>query len=59
MKLQEVKEIAQSRGIAPKKMSKVELTRAIQNQEGNHPCYDTGAAAHCGQNACLWREDCK
>lgn len=59
MKLQEVKQIAQSRGIAPKKMTKTELTRAIQSQEGNIACYDTGAVAACGQVNCLWREDCK
>ena len=59
MKLQEVKEIAQGRGIAPKRMNRTELTRAIQSREGNAPCYDTGTVATCGQLNCLWRGDCR
>lgn len=59
MKLQEIKLLADKRGIKTGKMKKAELIRAIQFDEGNDPCFDIGNADDCGQSACLWREDCK
>ena len=60
MKVQEVREIAKQRGIkAPAAVKKADLIRSVQQAEGNEACYDTGKAAVCGQDACLWREDCK
>lgn len=59
MKLQEIKGIAKSRGLQTGKMKKNEIVRAIQVDEGNIPCFDTGKAAECGQLNCLWREDCE
>ena len=59
MKLQEIKEIAQRLEIPVKKMTKAELIRAIQKKEENTQCFETGAAAECGQDKCLWVEDCK
>lgn len=59
MKLQQIKEIANSRGLQTGKMKKSEIVRAIQADEGNEPCFDTGKAAECGQLNCLWREDCE
>ena len=58
MKLQELREMARKMEIPVKKMNKAELTRAIQEKEGNTPCFDTGAAAECGQFQCIWRDDC-
>jgi hypothetical protein len=58
MKMQEIKEIAQSMDIASGKLKKSELIRVIQRKEGNMDCFDTGRAAHCGQPNCLWRPDC-
>lgn len=58
MKLDDVKKIAERHGIKPGKLRKAELIRAIQQLEGNHPCYDTGQAEHCGQTHCSWRDDC-
>jgi hypothetical protein len=56
------KEIAQRAGelgIDPVKgVSKADLIRAIQTQEGNFPCYGTAAAGFCDQGLCCWREDC-
>jgi len=58
MKLDEIKEIARQHNIKPGKMKKNELIRAIQQAEGNEQCFDTGKADQCGQESCLWREDC-
>jgi len=58
MKLDEIKEIAKKHNIKSGKMKKTELIRAIQQAEGNELCFDTGKAAECGQESCLWREDC-
>lgn len=58
MKVENIKEIARERGIKTGKMKKVELIRIIQEQEGNPTCFASGKAGECGENRCLWREDC-
>lgn len=58
MKLDEIKEIAKQRNIKAGKMKKAELVRAIQQAEENAVCFETGEAGACGQDSCLWREDC-
>jgi hypothetical protein len=58
MKLDEIKEIAKRYNIKTGKTKKAELVRAIQQAEGNEPCFDSGKAAQCGQQTCLWRDDC-
>ncbi|MHC1759389.1 MAG: SAP domain-containing protein [Negativicutes bacterium] len=57
MKLLEVKEIAKGMGIRLGKMNKAEIIRAIQAQEDNTPCFET-FVENCGQENCLWRDDC-
>jgi hypothetical protein len=59
MKLDEIKEIARKHNIKIGKMKKAELVRAIQLAEGSDACFETGKANRCGQDACLWREDCE
>ena len=59
MKLDEIKEIAKQHNIKAGKMKKAELVRAIQQAEHNDACFETGKAINCGQNTCLWREDCE
>ena len=59
MKLEQVKEVAALRGIKSGKMKKGEIIRAIQSDEGNEPCFDTGKVSACNQTTCLWREDCE
>lgn len=59
MKLAEIKEIAKQRGIAAGRMKKRDLVRAIQKSEGSIECYYTGKSGFCGQDACLWRKDCR
>jgi hypothetical protein len=58
MKMNDLKEIAKQRGINPGKMKKTDLIRAIQADEGNEVCYSTGIKDKCGQDNCLWRDDC-
>ena len=58
MLVKEIKEIAAQQGVDVRKMKKAELVQAIQKQEGNTPCFQTGAKTTCGQLGCLWREDC-
>jgi hypothetical protein len=59
MKLQEIKEIAQRMEIPVRKMTKAELIRAIQKKEENNECFETGMSSVCGQDKCLWLNDCK
>lgn len=58
MKLDEIKEIARQHNIKTVKAKKSELVRTIQQAEGNEQCFDSGKAAICGQDSCMWREDC-
>lgn len=58
MRLEEIREIARQHNIKAGRMKKGELVRAIQGAEGNSQCFDTGISATCGQDCCLWREDC-
>ena len=58
MKVDEIREIARRHNIKSGKAKKAELVRAIQQAEGNEPCFDSGKAAQCGQEGCQWREDC-
>jgi len=58
MKLEEIKEMAKQHQIKTARMKKAELVRAIQQAEGNEQCFDSGKTDACGQEMCLWREDC-
>ena len=57
--MQEVREIAKKMGIKTANMKKADIIKAIQLAEGNIDCYDSGKSAECGQDNCLWREDCE
>lgn len=58
MTMNEIRDIARNMGIVPAKKKKAELIRAIQQAEGNLPCFETGQRDTCGQDHCLWRPDC-
>jgi hypothetical protein len=58
MNFNEIQTIARSRGIRPLPKSKLTLVRAIQQDEGNFPCYGTAFGGACDQATCLWRSDC-
>jgi len=57
MKMKNVREIARQMNVRTEGMDKTELIRAIQNAEGNIPCYAT-RGHECDQINCLWRDDC-
>lgn len=58
MKMEAIRNFADSHGINPGKRSKTVLIRAIQLAEGNFDCFATANHGECNQTACLWREDC-
>lgn len=59
MNMTEIRSIARARGIKCAKLNKTELVRAVQKQEGNTECFNTGQANSCGQDQCLWLADCR
>jgi hypothetical protein len=58
MKIQEVRGIAKAIGVNSARISKEEIIRAIQEAEGNFPCFGTVRDGNCDQGDCAWREDC-
>jgi predicted metal-binding protein len=57
MKNSEIKEKARALGINWDKMKKTELIRAIQEKEGNTPCFGT-SNGNCPYTDCCFMEDC-
>lgn len=57
MKMPEIKAKAKGLGIQAGKMKKGDLIRAIQEREGNFPCFQT-SEGECSQWECCWRTDC-
>lgn len=58
MKLEDVRNIAKSRGVHSGKLSKIELIKTLQAKEGNFDCFATAYSGECDQVGCLWRKDC-
>ena len=58
MKLQEIRAIAKQHQVSSSGLSKTELIREIQRQEGSFDCFGTACDGVCDQIDCLWREDC-
>jgi len=58
MKLDEIRSIAKTHSIKPGNLSKAELIKSIQSEEGNFNCFGTASSGECDQANCLWREDC-
>ena len=58
MNMKEIKEVARLRGVKPGKLKKVDLVRGIQQSENNPQCFCTNYAHACGEDDCMWREDC-
>ena len=57
MHMTEIKKRAEELGLKPGRMGKSDLIHAIQNREGNSPCFQTGRDS-CDQFNCCWRGDC-
>jgi hypothetical protein len=58
MRIQEIREIAQTHGLKTARLSKLALVRLIQSSEGNFDCFATAVTGECDQMGCRWREDC-
>lgn len=58
MKLEQVHTIAKSHSIKPNHLSKAELIKTIQSEQGNFDCFATAYSGECDQVNCIWREDC-
>ncbi|MBI3481118.1 MAG: SAP domain-containing protein [Nitrosomonadales bacterium] len=58
MKLGDIRSIAKSHHIKPGHLSKAELIKSIQINEGNFDCFATACNGDCDQSGCLWRDDC-
>lgn len=58
MNIYEIKEIAKQHNLKTGKANKGELIRAIQQAEGNLPCFGSNSSRECGEPDCLWRADC-
>ncbi len=58
MNINQIRSIAKARGIKSAKLSKAELIRTIQREEGNFPCFGTAVDGICDQGSCAWRADC-
>ena len=58
MKSSEIKKIAMQHYYETRKAMKADLVRAIQLSEGNQDCFDSNSSGRCGQEWCIWRDDC-
>ena len=58
MTVKEIQAIAKKLGIQYSRQKKAELIHTIQMAEGNINCFGTGNDINCGEESCLWREDC-
>lgn len=58
MKMEEIRSIAKSHHIKPAHLSKTELIKSIQSEEGNFDCFASASSGECDQYDCIWREDC-
>jgi len=58
MNMTEIRKIAGQHNIKPGRLPKSVLIRSIQKAEGFFDCFDTNNSYQCGQEQCLWRQDC-
>jgi hypothetical protein len=58
MKIQKIRSIAKEMGVKSARMSKGEIIRAIQEAEGNFPCFGTARDGFCDREDCMWKGDC-
>ena len=58
MKIQKVRSIAKTKEVNSFRMSKGEIIRAVQEAEGNFPCFGTARDGFCDRKDCMWKEDC-
>lgn len=57
MKMVELKQKAESLNVQPGKKKKADLVHAIQQAEGNNPCFGT-TDGQCHNTNCCFMQDC-
>ena len=57
MRVSDIRKRAKALGVKSGKLKKADLIRAVQEAEGNFPCFGT-AQGYCEQQDCCWRDDC-
>lgn len=58
MHIQTIRSIAKEKGVKAGRLTKAEMIRTIQRQEGNFDCFGSAINGYCDQQECSWREDC-
>ncbi|MFH1564076.1 MAG: SAP domain-containing protein [Nitrospirota bacterium] len=58
MTIADVKAKAKELDIKPGKLTKDELIKQIQIQEGNFDCFGSANDDYCDQPDCCWKDDC-
>lgn len=59
MLIKEIRDIAKQHGITPGTLSKGDLIRSIQRNEGNFDCFESASTSgECSEMMCVWRNDC-
>lgn len=58
LSMKKLQQMAKDLGVSsPSRLKKPELIRAIQETEGNTPCYER--ISQCGQDDCLFYSECQ
>jgi len=58
MKFNQIRKMAKEMGINTYRMKKIDIIHSIQRAENNMQCYGTDRVVQCGEESCLWRNDC-
>ncbi len=58
MRYQEIQKMAKGMNINTYRAKKTDIIHAIQRQENNFDCFGTTRVNDCGEEECLWRNDC-
>ena len=59
MKMEQIRFLAAQMGLEANGRKKKDLIQTIQRFEHNVPCYGTERVGSCGENDCLWIDDCR
>ena len=58
VKIQKIRSIAKEMRVNSARRNKGQIIRAIQETEGNFPCFGTARDGYCDREDCIWKEDC-
>ncbi|MEI6207891.1 MAG: hypothetical protein WCP20_14000 [Desulfuromonadales bacterium] len=58
MNIDEINQTAGLQNLRLDRVTNAELVCAIQQAEGEQPCFGSNTAGTCEQHTCIWREYC-